>query len=89
MELDFESFLAPVDPGLLTACLTHSWSWLEPLRPMHPMAIYFLDTSFGDLERVADSTPVLLARLQVPEIAGRRSGSSWRPNLCRRFPSPP
>src|SRR5436190_21029297 len=68
MAFRFEDFLAPVDPGLVGMCLQASWSWFEPLAGRKPVAmtlfgdvflidrenaIYFLDTNFGELERVA------------------------------------
>ncbi|MFN9808560.1 MAG: hypothetical protein ACK6CU_02880 [Deltaproteobacteria bacterium] len=74
--LSFEDFLAPV-PASSLAGMLEQWQWL-PIRELRPTAmtlmgdvflidrdnrIYFLDTSFGVLERVADSNEHFSRRL--------------------------
>lgn len=74
--LSFEDFLAPVPANSLAGML-EQWQWL-PIRELRPTAmtlmgdvflidrdnrIYFLDTNFGVLERVADSNEHFSRRL--------------------------
>jgi hypothetical protein len=74
-----ESFLAPLDLPLLAESVRTSWGWLaaiQELRPFaltlagdvllidHGNAIYFLDTCYGVVERVASSSAALRSRLQ-------------------------
>ena len=80
----FESFLAPVDLPVLAESVRASWGWLESLRELRPFAltlagdvllidrsnaIYFLDTCYGVVERVASSNAALRSRLQDPHFA--------------------
>ncbi len=76
MQIDFQHFLAPVPPSSL-ATMFESWRWL-PIAELRPTAmtvtgdvflidrdnrIYFLDTGFGTLERIADGNEHFRRRL--------------------------
>jgi len=79
-----ESFLAPVDLPLLAESVRASWGWLESIQELRPFAltlagdvllidhgnaIYFLDTCYGVVERVASSNAALRSRLQDHHFA--------------------
>jgi hypothetical protein len=75
----FESFLASVDLPLLEESVRTSWGWLESIRELRPFAltlagdvllidrskaIFFLDTNYGVVERIASGIGTLRSRLQ-------------------------
>jgi hypothetical protein len=76
----FEDFLAPVDRERLAEYMAKSWSWFAPIAQLSPFgitrfgdvflrdgdgAIYFLDTSFGVLEKVGATREDFTARLPL------------------------
>lgn len=80
--MNFQDYIADVDLGELSKALGESWWWLEPIRELRPVAltlagdvflvdnadaVYFLDTHFAVLERVAASEEQFRERLsQAP-----------------------
>ncbi|MDX2086237.1 MAG: DUF1851 domain-containing protein [Kofleriaceae bacterium] len=84
MTFEFEDFIASVDSALLSESMRESWSWLESVRDLQPVAltlagdvflidrnnaVYFLDTNYGVIERVASSNEAFRTRMQDKEFA--------------------
>src|ERR1700759_2523480 len=82
--MTFEHYLAPVSTEQLAEHIAKSWSWFTPLAELEPIgltkladvflrdrdgAVYFLDTSFGVLERIAASRGEFVARLENDAFA--------------------
>lgn len=80
----FEDFLASVDLPLLAKSLSEGWWWMESIRELRPVsltlagdvflidrsnAVFFLDTNYGVVERVASGNDAFRRRLQDQDFA--------------------
>lgn len=80
----FERYLAAVDIAEVASTLGASWSWHESIRDLRPIymtlagdvllldrkeGVWFLDTSWGTLERVAANGDAFKERMQNPSFA--------------------
>ena len=113
--VEFDDYVAKVDLKDLAAALGAEWLWVDGIKDLRGVsvtlagdvflvdktqAVWFLDTSYGILERVAASNDAFRARLQDPAFAMpllrielvdalRAKGVRTKPGECYALAVPP